>query len=654
MAKKAKGAVHAASDLFERLSAIARAKEPPDPITWIESHRRLSPEASREVGPFQFERGPYLVEPQRAILAPGGGEVVINWASQAGKTELVLNALLYWSANDPAPAMVITPDWKTAQSFSVDRVRPMLRDASLSQAEELRDPRVGNSVFHMSLGAMPLTIVHGSGASALAMRPIRYLVFDEASRLPASAKGRRSDEGDPVALAQIRTTTYGDQARILYTSSLIEEGACRITELFHESTLERWHSRCPHCGALQLLRLPEMDFESGTCRCLACGKASPQDAWQRQKGEWLADNPGHPRRGFWLNCFASPFVRWPVVFEEWRAAVHQKEQGDYAQFRVVLHTRLAENFTTRVELMSQPETLMARREDYGAEVPDSVRVIVAGIDTQATWLEWLACAIAPQSELFLLNRGQIDGRLESDAERIYGELDTQVLNRRWQRKDGKLMPLFRAFQDAGGAPGATGIVHRFCHQRAHVLSAYIGRASTDIVGPWKRTTSPQTHGRLFQANVSHYKQQLADKLGLEPGQPGSIHFGSENRGFDAEFFQQLLSEHKEIKLSRGVRTVVWKRVRDRNESLDLLIMILCLLDIYRSQIDRMTEPQIVPENGEKSTRAEQEPGRATWGAQAISTPDPYIQMLQREQRAQRPQQVPNRMRWGVQNRGIEL
>jgi hypothetical protein len=110
-----------------------------------------------------------------------------------------------------------------------------------------------------------------------------------------------------------------------------------------------------------------------------------------------------------------------------------KRQGDYASLRVTLNTRLAETFTARVELMSDPEALMARREDYGCEVPDPVRVIVAGVDTQASWLEWLICGIASQSELFLLDRGQIDGRIESDAERIYSELDTQVLNRRWHR-----------------------------------------------------------------------------------------------------------------------------------------------------------------------------------------------------------------------------
>jgi len=54
MARKVKGSSGAAHDLFERLGALARAEEPPDPIAWIEAHRRLSPESSREVGPFRF------------------------------------------------------------------------------------------------------------------------------------------------------------------------------------------------------------------------------------------------------------------------------------------------------------------------------------------------------------------------------------------------------------------------------------------------------------------------------------------------------------------------------------------------------------------------------------------------------------------------
>jgi phage terminase large subunit GpA-like protein len=349
------------SDLFARLSALARAEEPPDPITWIEQHRCLCRESSREVGPFSFDRAPYMREVQSAILSPRGGEVVVMWASQCGKSELLLNSLLYWSEIDPAPGLVVVPDWRAAQSFAVDRIRPMLRDAAATPAHlgELQDERGVDSVFHMTLGVhMPVTISHASGSVALSMRPIRYLVFDEVSRFPATAKGPRSNEGDPIQLAKIRTSTFGGSARIVYVSSPVEAGACRISQFYQESTREKWHCRCPHCGELQILRIAEMDFESATCRCLACGESSTQDAWQGTAGEWVAETE-HPRRGFWTNIFSSPFVRWPVVFEEYRNAVHLKRQGDYASLRVVQNTRLAETYTTRVEAMSDPVVLMA-------------------------------------------------------------------------------------------------------------------------------------------------------------------------------------------------------------------------------------------------------------------------------------------------------
>lgn len=73
-----------------------------------------------------------------------------------------------------------------------------------------------------------------------------------------------------------------------------------------------------------------------------------------------------------------------------------------------------------------------------------------------------------------------------------------------------------------------------------------------------------------------------------------------------------MSEHKEVKLSRGVRTIQWKRIRDRNEGLDMTVMVLCLLDVFRSQIDRMAEPQVVQENEQKGS-AQPEPVRPTWG-----------------------------------------
>jgi phage terminase large subunit GpA-like protein len=592
----------------EVLASLALACLPPavvDPIAWLQNVRWLSPESSHEIGPFRFDRAQYLEEPQRAILDPDVPEVVLNWSSQCGKSELWLNALLYWSTHSPAPALLVAPDWKSCKSLSADRLKPMFRDARLydsrgderegAEMQQRGGPGSDNSAFRMTLnGKMPLTIVHASSASALAQRPVRFLLFDEVSRFPVSARGR-AQEGDPVQLGRVRLSTFGDSAKTVYVSSPVEQFQCRISELFEDSTRERYHSRCPLCGHLQVLLLADMDFETATCRCLKCGQGFDQDGWQQEKGEWIAENPSCSRRGFWLNFAVSPFVRWQVVIGEFREACHRREEGDESLFRVVLATRLAQNFTEHVERMSEPEILLSRREQYPFEVPDAAKLIVAAIDTQDSWFEYLIAAAGPRGELWALETGQVQGRIETDADALYAELDQRLFQRQWQRPDGKAMMITRCLQDSGGH--ATTTVYKRCLERARVMMAY--RGSHDLVGPYKRGVDGNTHARLIQGNSNYLKNALATRLSIPLPGPGFIHFNADPAaGFDEEFFLQLLSERLEKRKRVGVITTRWVQVRTRNEALDLTCMVLCALEPYRPTLDTM-EP-IVTSTDEKA------------------------------------------------------
>ena len=492
----------AVAEVFARLGQACLPPAVLDPIQWIESTRWLSAESSREIGPFRFNRAPYLEEPQRAIIDFDTTEVVLDWCSQAGKSEILLNSLLFWSVHAPAPTLLVAPDWKSCKSLSADRLKPMMRDARLYDSRGDSDegvvqqrggPGSDNSAFRMTLaGRMPLTIVHASSASALAQRPVKYLLFDEVSRFPVSARGR-AQEGDPVALGRIRQTTYGDSAKTIYVSSPVEEHQCRITELYEDSSRERYHSRCPLCGHLQVLLLADMDFESATCRCFACGQVWDQDAWQAEKGEWIAENPKCSRRGFWLNFAVSPFVRWTTVIAEFREACHRREEGDDSLFRVVLATRLAQNYTEKVERMSEPEILLSRREVYPSPVPsDSAKVLVAAIDTMDSWLEYLIVAGGVRGEVWLLESGTVEGRIETDWEAMCAELDQRLFQRQWKRPDGRFMMISRCLQDSGGH--STHLVYRLCRERARVMCPY--RGSHDLSGPWKWGVDSTAHQRL--------------------------------------------------------------------------------------------------------------------------------------------------------------
>jgi phage terminase large subunit GpA-like protein len=576
-----------------------------DPIQWIESTRWLSPESSREVGPFKFDRAQYLIEPQKAIIDSETQEVVLDWCSQAGKSEILLNSLLFWSVHAPAPALLVAPDWKSCKSLSADRIKPMMRDARLydsrgdsDEGAELQrgGPGSDNSAFRMTLaGKMPVTLVHASSASALAQRPVRYLLFDEVSRFPVSAKGR-AQEGDPIALGRIRQTTYGDSAKSVYVSSPVEEFQCRITELFEDSTREKYHSRCPLCGHLQVLLLADMDFESAECRCLSCGQNHDQDAWQSEAGQWIAENTGQKRRGFWLNFAVSPFVRWETVIAEFRLACHRRNEGDDSLFRVVLATRLTQNYTERVELMSEPEVLLSRREAYPFQVPDAAKVIVAALDTMDSWLEYLIIAAGVRGELWCLEVGEIAGRIETDADAMYAEVDARLLARTWKRPDGRSMAIVRALQDSGGH--ATTTIYKRCLERARVMMPY--RGSSDLVGPYKRGVDGNTHARLIQGNANYFKNALATRLAIPHPGPGFIHFPADPAaGFDQEFFLQLLSERLEKRKRLGVITTRWVQTRTRNEALDLVCMCLCNIEMFGGRLDEM-EPVVTTPAGEQT------------------------------------------------------
>ena len=600
------------AELRSALGDACRSSVPVDPIEWLEKSRWLSAESSREIGPIQFQKAPFQIEVQRAVLDPDVSETYLDWSSQAGKSEILINSILYWSVHSPGPCLAILPDWKSAKSFSCDRLQPAFRDAKISaEIDNVEPPQKGGpgadwSCFRLTVGnGMPVTIVPASTASGLAMRPIKYLVGDELSRWPISARGRTA-EGDPLALAKIRLTAFGSEAKIVLASSPVERGQCRITQLLENSSKESYHLRCLRCGNLQVLRLDQMNFRNATCRCLQCGAELTQDEWQSEPGQWIAEFAQSPRRGFHLNCFPSPFLRWPVVFQEWTEAEKRRQEGDVSLHKVVLSTRLAECYTEDVQKMSTVEILMARRENYPAEVPsDDVKLLVGAIDTHDRWVEWLVVGAGPRGELWLLWTDSINGRIESESERMMLDLQNRLLNRLWRRPDGRLMKVARVLWDSGGHH--TREIYRLC-SRSAILRPYKG--AHDLGQPWKYGADSVTHMRLVLGSADYYKNLLASKLAIETAGPGYVHFGNEAAGFNREFFEQLLSEKKELGKRMGLVVSRWVATRQRNEALDLTVMCMCALEMFRGTLDTI-EPQVV------TTDKEQALVPIKWGAQKM-------------------------------------
>ena len=137
-------------NLFHKIAKIIA----PPPILkiseWADRYRRLSAEASAEPGQWNTDRAPYQKEIMNAVNDNECGEVIIMSSAQVGKTEIILNILGYFIDYDPAPIMVVQPTLEMAQTFSKDRLAPMIRDTPVlkSKVRDARSKISENTILH--------------------------------------------------------------------------------------------------------------------------------------------------------------------------------------------------------------------------------------------------------------------------------------------------------------------------------------------------------------------------------------------------------------------------------------------------------------------------------------------------------------------------
>ena len=252
----------------QRLNAVVAkvmaGMKPPENLTvteWAEKRRRLSTESSAEPGPWRTSRTPYLREPMNAFTDPRVRRIVMVAASQVGKSELELNIIGYIIDEDPGSILFVHPTTIDAKEFSKLRIAPEIRDCPTLRrkvaAPKSRDS--GNTVLQKTYPGGILTMCGSTEAHALASKPIRYVLGDERDRWATSA----GNEGDPWGLAMARQTTFYN-AKAVEVSTPTVKNASAIADSYAEGTMERWKSKCPHCGEYHEIQWKDIRYEYET------------------------------------------------------------------------------------------------------------------------------------------------------------------------------------------------------------------------------------------------------------------------------------------------------------------------------------------------------------------------------------------------------
>lgn len=553
---------------------VATLKPPPELTLsqWADRYRMLSAESSAEPGRWHTDKAPYQREIMDAIGDAHIRRVVIMCAAQLGKTELLLNILGYFMAYAPAPILVMQPTLDMGQTFSKDRLAPMIRDTPVLRGlVDVKSRYAGNTILKKNFPGGHITIVGANSATGLASRPIKVLLADEVDRYPGSA----GTEGDPLSLAQKRQTTFWDKKTVMVSTPVIK-GHSRIETEYNQSTREEWNVPCPECGHYQPFVWANLIFDPDDLqkeivyKCERCGCVANEYHWkqQSQQGRFVAENPGAETRGFHLNTLASTFCGWKEIVQKFIVAKEQLDQGNPEGMKVWVNTELGETWEERGEQVEDTE-LFNRREIYDAVVPEEVLVLTAGVDVQDDRFEVEIVGWGVGKESWGIRYQKIYGDMLK--EQVWEDLDA-FLQTVWCKKDGTALRIISCCIDSGGHH--TDQVYRFTKERyERGVWAIKGKGGAEVPYIRNPTTNNRVKTPLFIIGVDAGKVLLYQRLRHNTKGPNYCHFpANEEAGYDETYFKGLTSEKMVVRFRKGRSVTVWE-LKDskykRNEPLDL-------------------------------------------------------------------------------------
>ena len=553
--------------LFEKIFEVL---EPPKPLTissWAAEKRRLSREASAEPGRWNLDRAPYQRSIMDAISSPGLKRVVLMTSAQIGKTEMLLNTIGYYSEHDPSPIMVVNPTDAMAQAFSKDRLAPMIRDTECLKEiygmAKCRD--TANTILHKQFPGGHITMIGANAPTNLASRPIRILLLDEVDRYPASA----GTEGDPVDLADKRTTTFWNR-KVVLVSTPTEKGVSRIEKEYLKSSQEEWCVQCPYCGKYTPFKWDNLDFKDMMMKCDYCEEKLSEDEWKEQPGMFVAQNPSVTDiRGFHLNEMASPWKRWKDIKQAYLEAVKdKKETGSDYKLRTWVNTSLGEPYEV-MGAKADLKDLINRREKYTAELPKGVLLLTAAVDVQDDRLELEVCGWGAGYESWGITYEKLYGNLEKNF--IWEELEA-FLSKPFMFEDGQALNIACTFIDTGGHFTTQSYKWlKSMQQKKKMIFGIKGMGSNGIPLLHKKSTNNQYNVPILILGVNAGKETVLERLYITEYGSGYCHFPENiDRGYDQKYMKGLTSEQRLVKDVKGKPTVCWvKTPGARNEPFDL-------------------------------------------------------------------------------------
>ncbi len=550
--------------------------QPPEDISvseWAEKYRVLDSKTSAMPGQWRNDKTPYLKDVMDELTHYETEEIVFCKCTQVGGSECLLNMLGYVIQQDPAPAMVVYPTDKLAESISDNRVKPMLQ-TSRSLKKLYRETE--SQKLEMQFDGMYLTLAGSNSPSSLASKAIKYLFLDEVDKYPGASK----KEADPISLARERTKTFANRKIYMTSTPTLKSG--HIWKALESADIERhYFVPCPHCGEMIELKFKQIKWpeeaegmtlsdraDQAVYICQECGciiNDADKDRMLRY-GEWktVRENTSARKRvGYWINTLYSPFVRFSEIALEF-----MNSKDDPEKLQNFVNSWLAEPWEDTA-LKTTADTVMARQTDAQPyTVPEWARILTGGVDVQETSLYWTVRAWGN----YITSQNIAHGQATS-----FQDIEV-IMNRAFPKENGETLVPCLCLIDSGYNADAT---YDFCANNSDWALPVKG-SSNPMMSHFKLSKINKPDSRAYGMNLvltdgDKYKDMIAARMKKENGRGSWMVY----EGCDMDYAEQVTAEHK-VNVKVGARVVqrwVPKRSHIDNHYLDAEVYALAAADI---------------------------------------------------------------------------
>lgn len=522
-----------------------------DTAQWAQQYRHIAKGPER--GPWRNERTPYLVEPMRCASSHTPYERVVLWfATQLGKSEVLYNAVMQRIHTDPQDMMMVQPTLQDAQDHSAQRFLPTIMQTPVMHGRvAVRKSRDESTSWRSRSIQGGFTVFFGgaNSAASLASKPLGFAVADEVDKWPADV----DNEGPPLGLLEERMSNFS-RRKLIIASTCNIKGMSTIEREYLASDQRKYHVPCPHCGVAQVLLwgaktdwgLKWLKGADGKARpetavyiCQHCGATIQEHAKEGMlaEGLWIPEAPGAgqgKRAGFWLNKLYSPlgWKSWPSLVEEWDSAQESRRIGNSAPLKKFLNSSLAETWEES-GTGADHHALAARAEEYPmGVVPLRGLMLTMGVDTQPDRLEARVWAFGRGEESWLVERHVIygDPNLDEGTPGSPWTRLTEIRRTPVAHTSGSQMRIEATCVDSGGHN--THAVYAYCRQHSHAQvlaikgSSLYGRPvlgkPSQVDVNWRGNSVPRGV-KVWQIGTDTAKHLLHGRMRINTAGPGYVH-----------------------------------------------------------------------------------------------------------------------------------